>query len=173
MAAGPGSIRRRTLIKGAAAAGVAAWTAPLIVESLVSPAAAASISGCQRIHLGVTVGDVFGNCNSLPTSSSAWATTCDGSFPSLTTACGSALTSLPTNVDTLANLGITRTACGLFSTTLKLSKTNCSWVAGQAHSTVSGCNTQSSINNGTAGNRTISFSVGSLVDDYYLVITCT
>lgn len=35
-------IDRRTLIKGAAAAGVAAWTAPVILDSLTSPAAAAS-----------------------------------------------------------------------------------------------------------------------------------
>lgn len=33
---------RRTLIRGAAVAGAAAWTAPMIIDSLVSPAAAAS-----------------------------------------------------------------------------------------------------------------------------------
>ena len=33
---------RRTLIKGAAVAGAAAWTAPVIIDSLTSPAAAAS-----------------------------------------------------------------------------------------------------------------------------------
>ena len=40
--AGSGSIDRRTLIKGAAVAGAAAWTAPVIIDSLSSPAAAGS-----------------------------------------------------------------------------------------------------------------------------------
>src|SRR5262249_20683890 len=35
-------VSRRDLIKGAAAAGVVAWTAPIIIDSLSSPAAAAS-----------------------------------------------------------------------------------------------------------------------------------
>jgi hypothetical protein len=35
-------LSRRDMIKGAAAAGVAAWTAPVILDSLMSPAAAAS-----------------------------------------------------------------------------------------------------------------------------------
>ena len=35
-------VDRRTLIKGAAVAGAAAWTAPMIVDSLISPAAALS-----------------------------------------------------------------------------------------------------------------------------------
>ncbi len=40
--AGSAGVDRRTLIKGAAAAGAAAWTAPMIVDSLTSPAAAGS-----------------------------------------------------------------------------------------------------------------------------------
>lgn len=43
--AGSEGIDRRTLIKGAAVAGAAAWTAPMIVDSLASPAAAASPAG--------------------------------------------------------------------------------------------------------------------------------
>ena len=38
-------LSRRDMIKGAAVAGAAAWTAPMIIDSLTSPAAAAS--GCQ------------------------------------------------------------------------------------------------------------------------------
>ena len=38
----PSGIDRRTLLKGAAVAGVAAWTAPMIIDSVTSPAAAAS-----------------------------------------------------------------------------------------------------------------------------------
>ena len=39
---------RRTIIRRAAAAGALAWTAPAIIDSLASPAAAASLSGCYR-----------------------------------------------------------------------------------------------------------------------------
>lgn len=38
---------RRDLIKGAAVAGVAAWTAPVIIDSLGSPAAAESLPPCH------------------------------------------------------------------------------------------------------------------------------
>jgi hypothetical protein len=44
----PSTPSRRTIIRGAAAAGVVAWTAPAIVDSLSSPAAAASLAGCFR-----------------------------------------------------------------------------------------------------------------------------
>jgi hypothetical protein len=38
----PGGVDRRTMIKRAAAAGALAWTAPMIIDSLASPAAASS-----------------------------------------------------------------------------------------------------------------------------------
>jgi hypothetical protein len=46
MMAGSEGVDRRTLIKGAAIAGAAAWTTPLIIDSLSSPAAAASCVPC-------------------------------------------------------------------------------------------------------------------------------
>jgi hypothetical protein len=52
-------IDRRTLIKGAAVAGVAAWTAPVIIDSLTSPAAASSgTSGlmCSWVYVFFKVG---------------------------------------------------------------------------------------------------------------------
>jgi hypothetical protein len=163
-----GSIGRRSLIKGAAAAGVAAWTAPAILDSLLSPAAAASFTDCRKIHIEGS------GCEDLSGSSSAWATSCDGSFPgTVASTCGSGITGVTVAIDALTNLGITRTSCGTFDTTLRLTKTNCSWVAGVAHSTVSGCNDTASMNNATAGSRTMTFDVGSFVDDYYLVVTCT
>jgi hypothetical protein len=39
---------RRTILRRAAAAGALAWTAPAIIDSLASPAAAQSVSGCSR-----------------------------------------------------------------------------------------------------------------------------
>ncbi len=44
---GAAGVDRRSLIKRAAAAGAVAWTAPIIVDSLASPAAAATLAtGC-------------------------------------------------------------------------------------------------------------------------------
>jgi hypothetical protein len=46
-------IDRRTLIKGAAAAGAVAWTAPVIIGSIASPAAAQTpLAGCSRYAFG-------------------------------------------------------------------------------------------------------------------------
>jgi len=47
---------RRTLIQRAAAAGALAWTTPVVVGSLASPAAAATYSGCFRAEWSVTAG---------------------------------------------------------------------------------------------------------------------
>jgi hypothetical protein len=44
------SINRRTIIRNAAAVGVAAWTAPVIIDSIASPAAAVSAAGCYRVE---------------------------------------------------------------------------------------------------------------------------
>jgi hypothetical protein len=46
---------RRTLIKGAAIAGAAAWTAPVIIDSLASPAAAFTPVVCASCSTGTTV----------------------------------------------------------------------------------------------------------------------
>jgi hypothetical protein len=48
---------RRALIKRAAAVGAAAWTAPVIIGSLASPAGAATITpGCYRYQYDVNAG---------------------------------------------------------------------------------------------------------------------
>jgi hypothetical protein len=70
-------IDRRTLIKRAAATGAVAWTAPLIVDSLASPAAAITCSGnCAQIQFPP---DNTGACN---TDSVAFSATCTLSSPS-------------------------------------------------------------------------------------------
>ncbi|MFN8024854.1 MAG: twin-arginine translocation signal domain-containing protein [Acidimicrobiia bacterium] len=48
-------LSRRTLIKGAAVAGAAAWTAPVLVDSLSSPAAAAACSAAPTVTLATAV----------------------------------------------------------------------------------------------------------------------
>ena len=44
-------VARRSLLKKAAIAGAAAWTAPLVLESVASPAGALTVSGCFRFSL--------------------------------------------------------------------------------------------------------------------------
>ena len=58
---------RRSLIQGAAVAGAAVWAAPVIVDSLFSPAAAASAPGCYKFSYRWPHG------NSSTSSCSAWA----------------------------------------------------------------------------------------------------
>jgi hypothetical protein len=56
-------IDRRTLIKRAAATGAVAWTAPLIIDSLASPAAALTCTGnCFLVQFG-PAGAGAPNCN--------------------------------------------------------------------------------------------------------------
>jgi hypothetical protein len=52
-------IGRRTLIKRAAATGVVAWSAPVIMESLTSPAAALTCGGCFLAQIDVRTIDCF------------------------------------------------------------------------------------------------------------------
>ena len=54
-------IDRRTLIKRAAATGAVAWTAPMIIDSLASPAAAITgTPGCFRFTVPTTAGPTCG-----------------------------------------------------------------------------------------------------------------
>jgi hypothetical protein len=71
-------IGRRTLIKRAAAAGAVAWTAPVILDSLASPAAAVSCAKCFKF--GIQAVDK-GNVNPTKTST----------YPSRTYTVGSCL----------------------------------------------------------------------------------
>jgi hypothetical protein len=49
---GPAGLNRRQMIKAAGIAGAAAWTAPMIIDSLSSPAAAGTVTpGCYRFWL--------------------------------------------------------------------------------------------------------------------------
>jgi len=81
---------RRTMIKGAAVAAVAAWTAPVVLDSLTSPAAAASTSPitCSWFYLlfkkpgDSTVywtGSNANTCNTLSTNNAGtYSKTCSG-----------------------------------------------------------------------------------------------
>ena len=53
------------MIKAAAAAGVGAWTAPMIIDSLASPAAAATVGPCNYYVIRFTRNGNSGNCAGL------------------------------------------------------------------------------------------------------------
>jgi hypothetical protein len=63
-------IDRRTLIKRAAATGAVAWTAPMILDSLASPAAALTNGPCDLYVFRMQREGGSGNCNAVisPTS---------------------------------------------------------------------------------------------------------
>ena len=63
---------RRSLIKGAVAAGIGAWTAPVIIDSLASPAAAGTVSGCFQVFQTVGPQSFF------PARPGEWGTWSDG-----------------------------------------------------------------------------------------------
>ncbi len=74
------------MIKRVAAAGAVAWTAPVIVDSLASPAAAGTVpTGCYRAQFNGTCGEVSpgtGGCLPTPWTQSQFPTgliTCTGS----------------------------------------------------------------------------------------------
>jgi hypothetical protein len=72
-------VDRRTLIKRAAAAGAVAWTAPVIIGSVASPAGAITCPGnCVQIQFPV---DNTGACN---TNSVAFGATCTPTSPTCT-----------------------------------------------------------------------------------------
>jgi len=97
----PGAVRRRTILKGAVAAGVGAavWTTPMIVDSLASPAAAFSVpsgcffvafnSNCAPTNQGTPCENIVG-CTALPSVAACLSITCfaDGSV-TVTNQCGS------------------------------------------------------------------------------------
>jgi hypothetical protein len=100
-------IDRRTLIKRAAATGAVAWTAPLIIDSLASPAAALTCTGsCFLIQFG-PAGAGAPNCN---TTSQAVGTGGQTPCPSLSSSNCSSTISVAAGF-TPANACLTSAAC--------------------------------------------------------------
>ena len=75
-------LSRRDMIKGAAVAGAAAWTAPVIIDSLTSPAAAASVCNIYWEKLTNHTGSPVcfsacpGSSSLFPVSDAKWAGSC-------------------------------------------------------------------------------------------------
>lgn len=98
------------MIKGAAVAGAAAWTAPMIIDSLTSPAAAAS--ACNPVFIKVEVSNgccycASACCGVTPT----YANACCGS-----NGCNSKITDYPNcTMPTISNGNVTLPSGAFFS----------------------------------------------------------
>ena len=92
-------VNRRQMIKAAGIAGAAVWTAPMIVDSLASPAAAVTVTpGCFRIHYTVATASCSASPSTAATGCGTTGTTCGtpaGSNPSDVLACLSQTTPNP------------------------------------------------------------------------------
>jgi hypothetical protein len=111
-------IDRRTLIKRAAATGAVVWTAPVIIDSLASPAAAITCSGtCFQFQID-------GDCN--PATTEAVSTSqCLLSTPAGCTT----LTNVAAGV-AFSNVCFTATTCTGNTVTFTLNTTGNCWTAG-------------------------------------------
>jgi hypothetical protein len=119
---------RRAIIKRAAAAGAVAWTAPLLVDSFASPAAAATLAtGCYRLQFSHT--------------------TCGEESPSSTANC------FPTSWETTLNTLLAGTASCAGQTgsviTLGLGDSDCVFVRGTARATGGGNECVAGVGGGT------------------------
>lgn len=80
----PTRVDRRTLIRRAAVAGAVAWTAPIVVESLASPAGALTPAGCSLYVFRLDRNGNSGNAqvtlsaDACATTVTGLASTCDG-----------------------------------------------------------------------------------------------
>jgi hypothetical protein len=141
-------IDRRTLIKRAAAAGAVAWTAPVIIGSVASPAAAITCAGnCVRVRFPP---DDTGACNTASvaidglcptTSATCTSTTNIGAGVSYGAVCmtapgggGGCATTAPAPTFTL---NATSTTC--FTTTQASCPAQRQFLAGHARTAAGGC----------------------------------
>ena len=159
---GPRRLDRRTMIKGAAIAGAAAWTAPIIIDSLVSPAAAASVPG--RCY-GFTVSSTgASSCGAESGSTAAAPTGCSptgwGSFAADATLLGQ----------------VNETTCGQTALTAVLTHSStCRFTAGSSYNTANAiCSSTTPTITNTSTTSTLAFSgLFNATRTYYLVICCT
>lgn len=96
-----GSVRRRELLKRGAALGAAAWTAPVIVGSLASPAGALTLKG------GFCVGVTASTCAGTPPAAATYSTAF-GASTCAEASCGSQTVAANTP---LADFCITPSTC--------------------------------------------------------------
>ena len=137
-AGGGSTIDRRAILKRAAAAGAVAWTAPMIIDSFASPAAAATVApGCYGVR--------FANGSATCTQSAPTGATCaPASYP------GSTFPGIVTGSNCNNNVNPTFTIAANIS---------CVFVAGGAEQTLTG--TQTCRIGSGAGTKTMTFTRSS------------
>jgi hypothetical protein len=152
-------IDRRTLIKGAAVVGAVGWTAPIIVESLTSPAAAISgQTGCHAIRFNGS--KCSPDCNNAPKACFTELCQCkNGQDPII--ACFSFSASTCDGTVAPFSISISTTLCA-----------NCTFTQAAAHSNADVC-TNATFSN---GNKTATFqapATGTSYDQIQVEINCT
>jgi hypothetical protein len=150
------------MIKGAAVAGVAAWTAPVIIDSLASPAAALSAPvGCADVFTNGQC--VTTNCNGTPCTSPLRGCP-GGSTLCTTTTCCHAIEPC---------LGLATKPCQNGGTFTMLCN-NCVFVDSIANTDNSGCFTPAS-SGGSFGSKTIVYgsAPASNYNQYAFRVNCT
>jgi hypothetical protein len=144
-------IGRRTLIKRAAVAGAVVWTAPVIIDSLGSPAAAFSPTpGCKSVQVAA------GNCTTSATVTNGAAACNPTNWNSATCPAFAAAQTLSTALCITASPACATTTSPI-SFTIGTGCSSCTFTAGIAQSNGSGSNacTPGILTN---ANRTITFT---------------
>jgi hypothetical protein len=155
------------MIKAAAAAGVGAWTAPMIIDSLASPAAAASVPGtCYRVMI-----DSNGNTNCVGFVAGG-ATTGSCATPAAWT------NATPADATLLGQLSTT--ACGRGSITAVLThSSSCVFSTTGLASNTAGSgtctDTSATVTSATSPTRSIAQLTGTTTGTttFYLLICCS
>jgi hypothetical protein len=158
-------LNRRQMIKAAGIAGAAAWTAPVIIDSLASPAAAASVPGtCYRVTI---VGGT--NCTGFVPGTAGTATCpTPAAWTNATPADAALISQLSTTAcsrDSITAV-LTHSSTCVFSTTGLASNT-----AGSGTCT----DTSATVTSATSPTRSIAqlTGAGSGTTAYFLLICCT
>jgi hypothetical protein len=165
-------IDRRALIKRAAATGAVAWTAPLILESLSSPAGAITApSGCHSVQIAA------GNCTTSVTPTATVAGCTPATWSTSPTAPCPAFAGGQNLAGTLCLSATTACATNTSPITFTISNAcSCTFTAGIGETNASGAN-QCRVGTLSGGNKTISFTLSggpSVVwIAFRLVVTCS
>lgn len=160
---GSDGLSRRELIRRSALAGALAWTAPVIVGSLTSPAAAASTPGqCYWVHWTLS-GGFFGGCSSSNSK---------GSPLSSGTGCGS-FSAYASATTQWTSSTITMNSCSSTGTFSLNHSSTCKFTEGRAENSSGSQSPRCySMTPGSDGS-TIRASSASRVDNFYMVVCCT
>lgn len=156
-------LSRRQMIRASAVAGAAAWTAPVILDSLSSPAAAVTVGGCHSIAVAVgsctvTALDQTSTCV-FPASYNSGSCPQEAAGGSLSTWC---ITASPC------------TTTGAQTFTIGAGCPTCTFVSGQGTGGNGASNNSCSAGALSAANKVVTIPGGTgTFKQFRLVVTCT